>query len=77
MQKLLYEGPEGPPKFRQGWRDGCETGIAGSSNRLQRGFYKFKQDYKLAQDSTYYAGWKVAYNYCQRYVFQYLRRNII
>ncbi len=77
MQKMLTQGPEGPTNFREGWRDGCETGISGSSNRLQRSFYKFKQNYELSQDPVYYSGWKTAYNYCQRYVFQYLRRNMI
>ena len=77
MQKMLTQGPEGSTKFRQGWRDGCETGISASSNRLQRSFYKFRQNYELSKDPQYYTGWKSAFNYCQRYVFQYLRRNIL
>lgn len=77
MQDMLTQGPEGPTNFRKGWRDGCETGISSTANRLQRSFYHFKQDYQLAQDPVYYKGWKAAYNYCNRYVFQYLRRNII
>lgn len=77
MQKLLHEGPEGPTHFRQGWVHGCETGISATANRFQKSFYKFQQDYKLAQDPVYYSGWKAAFNYCQRYMFQYLRRNIL
>lgn len=77
MQDLLTQGPAGTNKFRLGWRDGCETGISATANRLQRGFYRFRQNYQLAQDSEYYTGWKVAFSYCQRYVFQYLRRNLI
>ena len=77
MQDMLNQGPEGPTNFRKGWRDGCETGISATANRLQRVFYDFKQDFALAQDPVYYKGWKAAYNYCQRYVFQYLRRNIL
>ena len=77
MQKLLLEGPEGPTKFKQGWKDGCDTGISATSNRLQRSFYKFQQNYELSQDQVYYSGWKTAFDYCQRYVFQYLRRNMI
>ncbi len=77
MQDMLTQGPEGPTNFRKGWRDGCETGISSTANRLQRKFYKFRQDYQLAQDPLYYKGWKAAYSYCNRYVFQYLRRNIL
>lgn len=77
MHKMLTQGPPGPTNFQLGWRDGCETGIAASANTFQRQFYRFKQDSTLAQDPTYYTGWRNAFNYCQRYVFQYLRRNII
>ena len=77
MQDMLQNAPEGPPKFQLGWRDGCETGISATSNAFQKHFYSFKQDYQLARDREYYTGWKIAYTQCQRYVFQYLRRNII
>ena len=77
MQKLFKEGPDGPEEFRQGWRDGCETGLSAVANRFQRSFYQFKQDYKLAQNPVYYAGWRTSFTYCQRYLFQYLRRNLI
>lgn len=73
-QKLLTQGPEGPPLFKQGWRDGCETGISATSNLYQKYFYKFKQDSTLARDPVYYTGWKNGFSYCQRYVFQYLKR---
>lgn len=77
MQKLMTQGPEGPALFKAGWRDGCETGLSSSANAFQRHFYTFKQDAKLAGNNEYYTGWKSAYLYCQRYVFQYLRRNTI
>ncbi len=73
-QKMLFEGPPGPPNFKQGWKDGCETGISATANQYQKMFYKFKQDSALAQDPTYYTGWKTAFDYCQRYMFQYLKR---
>jgi hypothetical protein len=76
MQKMLTQGPDGPTNFKLGWRHGCETGISATANRLQRSFYKFRQDYRLAQDPTYYTAWKTSYNYCQRYTFNYLRRNL-
>ena len=74
MQKLLFEGPEGPPKFQMGWRHGCETGIATTSNLMQKYYYRFTQDYRYAQDPVYYAGWKNGWSYCQRYIFQYNKR---
>ena len=77
-QKLLSQGPKDTPVlFQEGWRDGCETGIATSSNSLQRHFYKFKQNPDHAQNQVYYTGWKTAYIYCARYVAQYLRRQYL
>jgi len=78
MQELLQNGPEGgSTNFRLGWRHGCETGISATANRFQRSFYKFRQDYRLLEDPTYYTAWKTSYSYCARYVAQYLRRNLI
>lgn len=76
-QELFQQGPENATnKFKHGWRHGCETGISVTANNFQKTFYQFKQDHKLAQNREYYAGWKTAYDYCQRYVAQYLRRRI-
>jgi hypothetical protein len=78
MQDMLKNGPEGGSAgFKLGWRHGCETAISATANRLQRSFYKFKQDYRMLEDPSYYTGWKASYNYCERYVAQYLRRNMI
>lgn len=74
-QKLLSQGPTNAPEnFRQGWRDGCETGIATTGNHMQKFFYTFKQDSSLAQNPEYYTGWKNGWSYCQRYIFQYNKR---
>lgn len=78
MQKLLSEGPETDNMlFKQGWIDGCETGISTTSNALQRHFYSFKQDPYWSQNRDYYIGWKLSFWYCSRYVMQWLRRTII
>ncbi len=78
MQDLLKNGPAGgTTSFKLGWRHGCETGISATANRFQRSFYKFKQDYRMLEDPSYYTAWRTSYDYCQRYVAQYLRRNIL
>jgi hypothetical protein len=77
-QKMLLNGPDdSPPKFREGWKDGCETSIAANANHLQKFFYKFKQNGYMAQDPVYYAGWKVARDYCQKFIFSYLNTDYI
>jgi hypothetical protein len=74
MQELMSQGPDGPIEFKEGWRDGCETGVSVTSNVFQRHFYSFKQDPDKAQDRKYYTGWKTAFWLCSRHVMQYLRR---
>ena len=56
------------PDFQQGWKDGCETGMAGGSNSFNQMFYKGnKQDgYKYAYSADYKTAWGNAFWYCYR-----------
>jgi hypothetical protein len=79
--RWMYDGP--PPRedgkqydqlYVQGWKDGCETGVSANTNAFYKYFNTFKQDWKKAQEEIYYKGWKDAFNYCGRYIYQYNRR---
>lgn len=67
---LNLEPPPGPPEYRQGWADGCESGM----NVYSADFYKllksfeFKQDPNLRNNRVYYQVWKDAYLYCALYM---------
>lgn len=67
---LNLEPPEGPPEYRQGWSDGCESGM----NVYSADFYKFwkvyefRQDENLRNNRVYYQVWKDAYLYCALYM---------
>lgn len=80
--RWMYDGP--PPRkdgkaydplYVQGWVDGCETGASANTNAFYKYMLHFKQDSTLAQNEIYYKGWKDAFWYCGRYVYQY-NRNI-
>jgi len=60
--------------YRDGWIDGCESGVSATTNLWYKFQYKFKQDAYKAQNRVYYKGWKDAFDYCQRYIYQYERR---
>lgn len=64
----LAKTPDGPPNFRQGWEDGCETGMATESNSYYKTFYKFKQDPYQVTDPMYFETWVDAFRYCRDYV---------
>lgn len=77
-KKVLFERPdhafdedlkEASLEFKQGWQDGCETGMSSGSNTFYKMFYESRKidGYKAASSSDYSAAWTNAYWYCYRY----------
>lgn len=60
-----------PPRYKEGWNDGCETGLSTMVQGYYKTFYEFKQNTELANDGMYYKAWKDAYTYCRQYSFRY------
>ena len=50
--------PDAPENFKQGYKDGCESGFSSMTNTAYRGFYHFRQDPILRKDPVYYKTWK-------------------
>lgn len=63
---LNLEPPEGPPIYRQGWEDGCESGMHAYAADFYKSInaFEFRQDATLRQNRMYYQVWKDAYLYC-------------
>lgn len=75
LQKLFKEGPDTKyDLFTLGWKHGCETGFATSGNNFYKFRYKYRQDSRLFMNSKYYKGWRSAWTFCQRYLFQWAQR---
>lgn len=64
--------PDGPPDFKKGWHDGCETGLGTMTTNYYKTFYKFKQDYRMINNKMYYQAWKDSYQYCRQYMFRWV-----
>ena len=48
---VLDQAPkEGPITYRQGWIDGCKTGLSSMTNTYYKTFYQFTQDANLRSD---------------------------
>ncbi len=61
--------PQGSPEYTQGWKDGCETGMAVYGDPMYKTIYKWKRDEDLAAANvTYYKAWKDSYNACRHYL---------
>ena len=80
-QRWMFEGPppgrEYTPLYVEGWKHGCESGTSASTNLWYKFHYPFKQDAILAPNRVYYKGWKDAFDYCQRYIYQYKKRGVL
>lgn len=72
---ILDQVPEGgTPEFEQGWKDGCESGLAAMSNSFYKAHYSFKQSKELRNNPDYYKVWKDTFNFCRHYVYGTLRQ---
>ncbi len=68
----------GSPEFEQGWKDGCNSGIAayGGSHYRNLG-YKFKQDWRMINNKDYYQAWQDSYLYCRWYIWNYIQKGTL
>lgn len=69
----LAPTPEGTAIFKQGWEDGCDTGLSAYGNDTYKRLYTFKQDLVLVDNPEYYRAWKDAYLYCRWYAWNWVR----
>ena len=58
--------PAGPANYQQGWKDGCESGIAATNHffQLTLGAYQFILDQQLSHDKLYNQAWRYGFNHC-------------
>lgn len=68
---LIRSAPPGPPAFRIGWRQGCNTGKAATGKSKHRIPYKFVKDASFIEGDSFNPefekGWETAFWMCQRY----------
>lgn len=63
----------GSPEFSQGWRDGCDSGMAAFGNYTYKLIYHFKKDTRLLNNAEYTNAWTSAYNSCRWYTSTWLQ----
>jgi len=68
--KQIPKQAEHYPDYKQGWLDGCESGLAtGFANDYYKMFYKYQRDkYKVTKGvKPYLRAWSSAMIYCRHY----------
>lgn len=65
--------PEGSETFRQGWKSGCNSGIAALGTLQQKVSYGFEYDPNMLESNEYHNAWRLGFRYCRWYTTQWTR----
>jgi hypothetical protein len=66
--KPLWVGmvsPEGPPEYRLGWEDGCDSGLSAEGGWEYKMMYGFKKRPEMAANEQYKQAWNEGFSYCR------------
>src|SRR5437868_13789462 len=62
---LNFIGPPGPPEYKLGWEDGCDSGLSAEGGWDYKLMYGFKKRPEMAGSDQYKNGWKEGFDYCR------------
>ncbi len=57
----------GPPEYKAGWKDGCQSGLATYGSVFYKAQYSFYQNYSMMNNPAYVAAWHESFDYCRHY----------
>jgi hypothetical protein len=63
---LNVKAPPGPLSYRQGWSDGCESGLSAANDQVQLFLrtHQFTLNPRMKRNPLYFKAWTYAYNHC-------------
>jgi len=62
---LYLVEPSGPPEYKLGWEDGCDSGLAAQGGMVAKATYGFKKRPEYYDNTTYTAAWNEGFTYCR------------
>lgn len=62
---LYLVDPSGPPEYKLGWEDGCDTGISAQSGLMYKMVYGFRKRPELSDNELYKTAWNEGFTYCR------------
>jgi hypothetical protein len=62
---LYFVQPSGPPEYKLGWEDGCDTGLAASGSGVGKAIYGYKKRPELLDNQLYNTAWNEGFTYCR------------
>ena len=62
---LYFVEPSGPPEYKLGWEDGCDSGLSAQAGAVAKAAYGFKKRPELFDNSLYTSAWNEGFTYCR------------
>ena len=62
---LYFVGPSGPPEYRLGWEDGCDTGMSAQGGPLYKMMFGFNKRPEMGSNELYKQAWSEGFTYCR------------
>ena len=57
--------PQGPPEYKLGWEDGCDTGVAAQQPAIYKLAFGFKKRPEFYNSQLYQTAWNEGFSYCR------------
>lgn len=62
---LYFVDPAGPPEYKLGWEDGCDSGLSAQAGAVAKMVYGFKKRPEMADNELYKTAWNEGFTYCR------------
>lgn len=62
---LYMVDPAGPPEYKLGWEDGCDSGLSAQGGMVAKMAYGFKKRPEMADNELYKTAWNEGFTYCR------------
>lgn len=62
---LYMVQPEGPPEYKLGWEDGCDTGVGVATGGVGKMAFGFKKRPEFGDNEVYKGAWNEGFSFCR------------
>ncbi len=62
---IHFIDPQGPPEYKLGWEDGCDSGLSSEGGWDYKLMYGFKKRPEMAMNEQYKQAWNEGFSYCR------------
>ena len=57
--------PQGPPDYKLGWEDGCDSGLSAQGGMIAKATFGLKKRPEMADNNSYNSAWNEGFTYCR------------